>query len=599
MSTVRLVTLGLTLLVALPAASGVVLEQPTQTIDLQGMWLFHADDNPAFAQPLLDDYAWTQVRVPTQHLPRTLRFAGYGWFRHHLEVAAEATQQEFQLILGQARYAIEVFVNGRRVGGRGIFGSRVRGADAITNLRVNLPAGTLRAGDNVIALRIFDPSLDSGLPGGPIKLEPASAALSLSIGHPARLLRLALASAAIFLTFALLVGHLGRREGGEFWWLFGAALSFAPWILSGTGVLESLLPDLELGLRISDVAGVLTLLFLATYFVLRFGNPHPAAVPSLRAVLGGWAAILLLLPTSWAYVAHGPALWVTSLMATLYISSLAMNSVRRREPLTRPLFGIMLLTFAALLYDGLSTRAFSVYPNASQLVVFFGITATVVLLTRYASAERERILALMLESRQRLAEGFSLAPLDAAALALGYPAEFLEQVVHQVAGDLRARRCSIILADDHGALKIRASVGLPRHAVLSSIDPKNSIAGHAYHKGERVTTEALPELLSRTGRGKYVTNAFISQPILALRGVLGVINVSDRNDGGDFTEEDEERLEVLSTRIATVLDRYGDLAAPFREVDEASREVTVLEGSALIQEFEESLKATPLSEEPA
>jgi len=77
---------GFAVLLATLAATSATAAQPSlvhpaddidgaTVLELDGLWLFHTGDSPAFAQPGLDDIDWEQRQVPTV-------FASWGYRWH-------------------------------------------------------------------------------------------------------------------------------------------------------------------------------------------------------------------------------------------------------------------------------------------------------------------------------------------------------------------------------------------------------------------------------------------------------------------------------------------------------------------------------------
>ena len=139
--------------------------------NLDGDWRFAPGDGD-WAAPDLDDRTWATVRMPgvweDQGFPD---LGGYAWLRKDVELSAEAAGQNLVLLLGAVDDLDETFVNGVRVGSTGAIDTGDVQGDEWQRERVYpVPAGTLRAGRNVVAVRVYDGLVDGGIHRGPIAL---------------------------------------------------------------------------------------------------------------------------------------------------------------------------------------------------------------------------------------------------------------------------------------------------------------------------------------------------------------------------------------------------------------------------------------------
>ncbi|RJQ14710.1 MAG: GAF domain-containing protein [Nitrospiraceae bacterium] len=153
----------------------------------------------------------------------------------------------------------------------------------------------------------------------------------------------------------------------------------------------------------------------------------------------------------------------------------------------------------------------------------------------------------------------------------------------------KARRGSVMLLDQKGHLVIKAARGID-YGIIPSIRIRmgEKICG-------RVAKERLPMLVKDIARdeeiksrknNRYKTGSFISCPVLMKERLLGVINVSDKTDGGPFSEDDFELLEILSSQTALSLE-YARLTAELLsktcELDEKNR--AIIESDRAKSEF--------------
>lgn len=121
-----------------------------------------AADAP-WSAPALDTAAWPLMRLPTKVEDAGLPdFDGVVWFRRELDLPAAWADQDAELHLGAIDDIDTTWVNGHRVGTNNVWDvSRV----------YRLPAGTLKPGRNVIAVRVLDTGGGGGIWGGePMRL---------------------------------------------------------------------------------------------------------------------------------------------------------------------------------------------------------------------------------------------------------------------------------------------------------------------------------------------------------------------------------------------------------------------------------------------
>ncbi len=115
------------LLLALPLAAQNALD-----VDLSGPWRVHGGDDPAFARPDFDDSQWRTVDLPLatrgpsgsfQEIPGIVASGdrtGF-WLRRRVLLPAGTDPTRLAISIGAIKDGVEVWVNGRRIGGTGPF----------------------------------------------------------------------------------------------------------------------------------------------------------------------------------------------------------------------------------------------------------------------------------------------------------------------------------------------------------------------------------------------------------------------------------------------------------------------------------------------
>lgn len=536
-------------------AATATLQSATQVVDLSGVWMFHAGDNPSFSRSSLDDSGWEQHRVPLQTLDRAARWAGIGWYRMHLEVTAETAGLDMSMSLGPLREVAEVYVNGALVAERGRFGSRPVGGARVLPLTAHLPAGLLVPGDNVIAVRVLDPSYAGGIVSGPLLLGPASLLATRADASlvPAFALRVVLA------LFALCIGLgqwlvRGRGDRRPSFLLAVAALSLCVAHLCGVGVLEALLPSLDFAIRLPWIALASATLAIARYFAVRFGDPGSLIAKGLLSLCALVGLLMIFAPEQAIAVAAAPALITTALLVAIDASRLLVHAGQRGEPHTVSIFVVAFATALAALFDAIASNPLSAYPPWSSVFAIALLLSAALSTARQASREQDDVWNRLLEVERTLAELPNLSLLSAAAQVEHQPAVFLDLAVREAAVSLHVRRCSLIVEQPDQSLRVVASVGLPKAVTLEPI-ARTGIAEQVLRTGEKATPSNRAEAAER--RAHYQTDAFVAQPIFIGPRCVAVLSVSDRHDGSQFTTEDEHRVATVADQVAWVMRRLA------------------------------------------
>lgn len=559
---------GFAVLLATLAATSATAAQPRRTrpadvvdgatvLELDGLWLFHTGDSPAFAQPGLDDIDWEQRQVPTAYAPWTSRWHGHGWYRLHLHVEEHALGDGFMLSLSGARDAVEVYFNGALVGSRGLFGSRPTGGARSTPLTALVPPALVKRGDNLIAVRMYDPTWSGGLPAGPILFGPPS--LVSERTQRARLgsgLFLMLATLALVTGFSHVVLSRGRSASREAWWLAGAGVGIAVALVGGTGVLEVLSPALDLTVRLPLLGATLAAFGMAGFFATRYDDTASQRVRLGTIMFLLLLATLLLAPDAAVFRVGFPAVLLISIVAALYAANLLANAARRQEPLAVPVFAAVVGFALILVYDGLTANEISTLPSTSLVGALGVLVVSSLTGVRQNLIEQEHALVRAQSLEHLLDAEPRVGILDATAMSVSDRPAFFEAVVREATRELSVQRCSLMISRG-GELALAASVGLPKHMTGKPVPLEGSIAGWVCAHARAVTDRRLPEELASLPRaGEYATRSFISQPLTDTAGrCIGVLNVSDRFDAGEFTADDERAVGEVARKLGIVLQR--------------------------------------------
>lgn len=137
--------------------------------------------------------------------------------------------------------------------------------------------------------------------------------------------------------------------------------------------------------------------------------------------------------------------------------------------------------------------------------------------------------------------------------------ELLNVIVKQAADVAGAEQGSLMLIDEERhALEVKATRGL-NPAILNHvrINRGEGIAGEVMERGTPLLVGNIEtdKRISRPNRVRYKTKSFISLPLKIKDKSIGVLNLSDKMDGEEFSEKDLKLLETVVLYSAVTIDR--------------------------------------------
>lgn len=138
------------------------------------------------------------------------------------------------------------------------------------------------------------------------------------------------------------------------------------------------------------------------------------------------------------------------------------------------------------------------------------------------------------------------------------PDEMYRSVLSHSSELMGAERASLLLYDEETQeLEVKAASG-PRAKEASStrLQPGEGIAGKVFEQGRPlVTSDVRKEGFSNLPERSYKTSSFISYPLIIGERKIGVLNLTDRTNGGEYDDKDLKMIESIAPHIALALDR--------------------------------------------
>ncbi|HKZ02029.1 MAG TPA: diguanylate cyclase [Pyrinomonadaceae bacterium] len=139
------------------------------------------------------------------------------------------------------------------------------------------------------------------------------------------------------------------------------------------------------------------------------------------------------------------------------------------------------------------------------------------------------------------------------------PEKTYQSILTNVQELLAAERAWLLVFDEQSnELAVKAITGA--HAPLSEINRVRlgeGISGHVLESGQPLVAENIeaagvePASLER----KFLTQSFVSYPIIIAGRRIGVLNVTDKQEAGAFNDVDLSLLEIIGPQIAVALER--------------------------------------------
>ncbi len=144
------------------------------------------------------------------------------------------------------------------------------------------------------------------------------------------------------------------------------------------------------------------------------------------------------------------------------------------------------------------------------------------------------------------------------------PASVTRRFVAWFSERFHADRCTVMRVDDEqGDLRILAHRGLdPATAARVRVAMGQGVAGWVAHHQRPVLVRERAEdaPVRHTGLDTYNSDSFMSLPLVHQRRVVGVLNLSNKQDGESFDDVDLERAQLASHVLAVALGDRSDLA---------------------------------------
>lgn len=146
------------------------------------------------------------------------------------------------------------------------------------------------------------------------------------------------------------------------------------------------------------------------------------------------------------------------------------------------------------------------------------------------------------------------------------PDDVIKMIVEKSVNIMKAKTGSLMLVDkENEELYIKYSLGIEQEIVdKTRVKLGDSVSGWVAKAGKPIIVKDIEhdERFKRVSKGHYETKSLISSPVIVKGEVVGVLNVNNKVDGTEFTEDELELLNTLAGQTAISLENaklYLDL----------------------------------------
>lgn len=137
----------------------------------------------------------------------------------------------------------------------------------------------------------------------------------------------------------------------------------------------------------------------------------------------------------------------------------------------------------------------------------------------------------------------------------------LDLLVRCVQATTGARRISVFLQDEPSkTLVCRRAVGMNSQVAHElSVPNAHGITGQVFRTGKTLAARTVGDAATPTNATKYESDEFLSTPLFSaslhtVEGVIGVVNVTEKPDGGPFSDEEIDGIRSIADAAAIALD---------------------------------------------
>ena len=139
--------------------------------NLEGEWKFSLGDKNEWSSTEYSDANWERITVPSAWEMQGFNgYNGFAWYRKLIKIPNEYKNESLILEMGYIDDVDEVFFNGIRIGGSGVFPPNYTTGYSARRL-YSIPDHLIKYNnENLIAVRVYDDQMEGGINRGNVRL---------------------------------------------------------------------------------------------------------------------------------------------------------------------------------------------------------------------------------------------------------------------------------------------------------------------------------------------------------------------------------------------------------------------------------------------
>lgn len=158
--------------------------------------------------------------------------------------------------------------------------------------------------------------------------------------------------------------------------------------------------------------------------------------------------------------------------------------------------------------------------------------------------------------KSRVEELSSLYEISQLATSKRHQNDLLNYSLSIVARVMGCSRCSILLHDAaEDILKVEAAIGIEKETMKSiRVGMENDISARVFRTMKFILSEDIDRdpRFGRNKRFRYTSRSFVTVPMRTKEKMIGVLNVTDKENGKTFTIFDVQLLQTIANQISEV-----------------------------------------------